>query len=50
MELTDITEPYHFGPAVDSHPGMEGRGQQDDEQQGEQEGSAADKLKCVETK
>lgn len=36
------------GPAADAHPGVQRGGQEDDEQQGEEEGCAAYKLKEVE--
>lgn len=42
-------ETHHDWPAADAHPVVEGRGQQDEQQQGEEESRAADKLKGVET-
>lgn len=39
---------YQAGPAGDAHPGVQDGGEEDEEQQGEEEGRAADELKEVE--
>lgn len=44
------SEAHHDWPAVDAHSGLEGCGQQHEQQQREEESGAADKLEGVETK
>lgn len=40
--------PYHHGPAGDAHSAVQVGGQEDEEEQGEEEGRAADELEEVE--